>query len=87
VDLNCLLEKTAKTIFFNMHLNRWAFDVEMFYIGKHLNIPVIETPVNWKEIDGSKLNVSTASISFVRDFCSLIAFYNVGWWKLPIINN
>jgi len=26
--------KAAKLIFFNMHLTRWAWDVEMLYIAK-----------------------------------------------------
>ena len=74
--------KTAHRIFKLIHLNRWAFDVEMIYIGKHLNIPVREVSVNWREVEGSKLNVLAASISFIRDYLSILAFYTSGIWKI-----
>ena len=74
--------RAAYKIFTNMHLNRWAFDVEMFYIGKALNIPVIEKAVNWREIEGSKLNVFAASISFIRDYFSIIFFYSFKIWNI-----
>jgi dolichyl-phosphate beta-glucosyltransferase len=74
--------RAARRIFTNMHLNRWAFDVEMFYIGKMLNIPVKEVAVNWREIDGSKLNVVAASISFIRDYLSILFFYNFKIWTI-----
>jgi dolichyl-phosphate beta-glucosyltransferase len=74
--------RAANRIFTHMHLNRWAFDVEMFYIGKHLNIPVLEKAVNWREIEGSKLNVFAASISFIRDYLSIIFFYTTNLWKI-----
>ena len=76
--------KAAYRIFNNIHLNRWAFDVEMIYIGKHMNIPIQEMFVNWKEIEGSKLNVLAASISFIRDFLSIIVFYTTGIWKIAV---
>lgn len=74
--------RAAHKIFKHMHLNRWAFDVEMFYIAKHLNIPVSERAVNWREIEGSKLNVVAASISFIRDYLSIIFFYTTKMWRI-----
>jgi hypothetical protein len=47
-----------------------------------LNIPVKEISVNWKEIEGSKLNVLTASLSFFRDYFAMIVFYTTGFWDL-----
>ena len=74
--------KAARDIFSNLHLCRWAFDVDMLYITKYLGIKVIEVPVNWKEIPGSKLVLLPATISFFRDYFAMITFYNTGFWKI-----
>ena len=74
--------KAARVIFNNMHIVRWAFDVEMLYICRKCNILVKEVPVNWKEVPGSKLVVVTATISFFRDYFAMITFYNCGLWKI-----
>jgi hypothetical protein len=42
-------------LFETMHLERWAFDIEIVYLCERLNIPMVELPVNWHEVDGSKL--------------------------------
>ena len=74
--------KSARDIFSNLHLCRWAFDVDMLYICKYLGIKVIEVPVNWKEIPGSKLVLLPATISFFRDYFDMIVFYKFGFWKI-----
>lgn len=73
-------DKTAKRIFKALHLERWAFDVEAFVIANALGIPCAEVPVNWEEIDGSKLNVVEASISMARDFLMVRILYLLGVW-------
>jgi dolichyl-phosphate beta-glucosyltransferase len=74
--------KAAQIIFKNLHLVRWAFDVEMLYIAQHSDIKVMEIPVNWKEIPGSKLRIVSATISFFRDYFAMITYYNLGYWKI-----
>ena len=74
--------KAARDIFRNTHLVRWAFDVDMLYICQYLGIKIIEVPVNWKEIPGSKLVLLPATVSFFRDYFAMICFYNTGFWKI-----
>lgn len=75
----------AIDIFNNLHLVRWAFDVDMLYIGQKLGIKIFEVPVNWKEIPGSKLVLLPATVSFFRDYFAMITFYNTGFWKIKKI--
>jgi len=77
--------KAAKDIFLHLHLVRWAFDVEILYLSQVLKYQVVEIPVSFTDVAGSKLNVFTASISFIRDYTAIIIFYNTGYWNLPII--
>lgn len=72
----------AQNIILNLHLVRWAFDVEMLYIAQKNSIPVVEVPVHFEDVPGSKLNVITASLSFLRDFSAIITFYNTGFWNI-----
>jgi len=83
VGLNYFQEKQQKLFFYNLHLTRWAFDVEMLYIAQKTGMPIVEIPVNWREIEDSKLEIISASISFFRDYFAMIAFYNTGHWKVP----
>ena len=62
-------------------MERWAFDVELFYLCKCFNIPFAEVPVNWHEVDGSKLNVVTASITMARDYVLIKVFYMLRLWR------
>ena len=74
--------KAAKRIIFNLHLIRWAFDVEMLYIAQHFKIPVREIPVSFEDVPGSKLNVFCATVSFFRDYFAMFTFYNTGYWNI-----
>ncbi|KAG8584977.1 hypothetical protein GDO81_004850 [Engystomops pustulosus] len=44
-------EAAART-FTALHVDRWAFDVELLYIAQCLKIPIAEIAVNWTEIEG-----------------------------------
>jgi len=73
---------TARLIFRSIHIERWAFDVEMLKIAEMVGVPVSEVAVRWTEIDGSKLNPILAAIQMFRDIFLLWLRYAVGAWKL-----
>nr|SVE83261.1 EOG090X0BIY [Daphnia magna] len=49
-----LTRPTARLCFPNLHIERWAFDVELIYIAEYMNIPTGEVSVRWMEIEGKK---------------------------------
>lgn len=72
----------GKICFQNLHVNRWAFDVEILYLAQTLNIPIVEIPVRWTEIEGSKV---TPVISWIQMGCDLALIwlrYKIGAWKI-----
>ena len=75
--------KAAKLIFKNIHLTRWAFDVEILYMALKTGIQVEAVPVSFEDIPGGSVQVFPATVSFFRDFMAMFAFYNTGFWKLP----
>ncbi|XP_026468576.1 dolichyl-phosphate beta-glucosyltransferase [Ctenocephalides felis] len=74
--------RTAEICFSNMHIERWAFDVELLYIAQSIDVPVLETPVNWTEIDGSKVEPFSSSIQMAKDLALLWLRYKIGAWKI-----
>ncbi|XP_047545677.1 dolichyl-phosphate beta-glucosyltransferase [Vanessa atalanta] len=77
--------KAANILFESLHVNRWAFDVELLYIAQKLNIPIVEIPIRWTEIDGSKV---TPVISWIQMGCDLGLIwlkYKIGAWKIKYV--
>jgi dolichyl-phosphate beta-glucosyltransferase len=72
----------ARTLFTDLHIERWAFDVELVYIAAQKRIPMAEVPVVWQEIAGSKLDPATATIQMLRDIIVIRLAYMTGLWKL-----
>ena len=69
-------------IFPSQRIQRWCFDVELLYLAKMLNIPIAEIPINWHEVDGSKVDLASASLTMARDLVLIRALYTVGLWNV-----
>ena len=94
-----LKRKTALKLFKTLHIERWAFDVEMLkvfvlksvivptdintQVAEMMNIPIGEIAVRWQEIKGSKLNPLLAAIQMFKDIFLLWLRYAIGAWKIP----
>ncbi|XP_068600887.1 dolichyl-phosphate beta-glucosyltransferase [Brachionichthys hirsutus] len=74
-------EAALKT-FSSLHVERWAFDVELLYIAQCFNIPIAEVAVNWTEIEGSKLVPFWSWLQMGRDLVFIRLRYITGAWKL-----
>ncbi|XP_049825632.1 dolichyl-phosphate beta-glucosyltransferase [Aethina tumida] len=77
-----LTREAARICFENMHVERWAFDVELLYIAQKLNIPITETAVRWTEIDGSKVTPVWSWIQMGTDLGLIWLRYTIGAWKI-----
>lgn len=72
----------AQKIFPAQRLATWIFDVELLLLAKQLGIPVVEVPVEWREVAGSKLNVIKDSLQMLRDLLVLRGNQLLGRWKV-----
>ena len=77
--------KAAKHLFSSLHLERWAFDVEIIYLSEMLDYPIAEEDVRWEEVPGSKLietkwDVVTTSLTMARDMLCVRLCYMLGIW-------
>jgi len=74
--------KSAVQLFPNLHVERWAFDVELVYVANYQKIPMVEVAVNWQEIPGSKLTPLAASIQMGKDLLRIRLSYMLGIWSM-----
>ncbi|EFA02177.1 dolichyl-phosphate beta-glucosyltransferase [Tribolium castaneum] len=72
----------ARLCFDSIHVERWAFDVELLYIAQKLHIPIGEVAVNWTEIEGSKLTPFWSSVQMGKDLGLIWLRYMIGAWKI-----
>ncbi|XP_046854462.1 dolichyl-phosphate beta-glucosyltransferase-like [Xenia sp. Carnegie-2017] len=72
----------ALLVFTSLHVERWAFDVELLYIAQRLDIPITEVAVNWQEIDGSKMIPFWSWVQMGKDLLLIRLRYILGVWKI-----
>lgn len=76
--------KSAHELFLAMHIERWAFDVDLLYLSQRKNYPIGEVIVQWTEIDGSHLSVISASLQMFKDVIRVPLLYRFGYWKSTV---
>ena len=47
-----------------------------------MGLPIAEIPVNWHEVDGSKLSVVSASVEMARDLFIMRSMYLLRLWRV-----
>lgn len=65
----------------HMHMDGWIFDVEMLMLAEFAGIPVVEVPVGWREVVGSKLNVVRDSIGMAVGLAVLRICWATGIYR------
>uniref|UniRef100_A0A0N4ZTJ7 Diacylglycerol O-acyltransferase 1 n=1 Tax=Parastrongyloides trichosuri TaxID=131310 RepID=A0A0N4ZTJ7_PARTI len=68
----------AAKLFPLIHIERWAFDVELLYLAEKLYYPIREVAVEWKEIDGSKIVPVWSWLQMGRDIVLIWIHYLTG---------
>jgi len=79
--------EAAIQCFESLHVERWAFDVELLRIAQTLKIPITEVPVKWTEIDGSKLTPFWSWIQMGTDLLLIWLRYTIGAWKISALKS
>lgn len=59
--------KSAKFIFSHQESDGFSFDVEILLIALNAGLTIVEVPINWVNIPGSKVNLITDSLRMLRD--------------------
>lgn len=63
--------QVAKRVFSILKIKGFAFDVEVLYIAKNLNLKVKEIPIEWYNSPKSKVNPTIDSFEMLIDICKI----------------
>lgn len=74
-------KESSKMLFKTLHIERFAFDVELFFLCNRFRIATGEVGVEWRDVDGSKLSIVDASVNMFRDVLMIRLYYLLGLWK------
>lgn len=74
----------ARHLFRLMHVERWAFDVELLYLAQYWRMPIVEISVKWTEIDGSKVTPIWSWLEMGCDLFLIWFRYTIGAWSLKL---
>uniref|UniRef100_A0A1B0D386 Dolichyl-phosphate beta-glucosyltransferase n=1 Tax=Phlebotomus papatasi TaxID=29031 RepID=A0A1B0D386_PHLPP len=85
-DTQCgfkLFTRTAASVLFQlMHVERWAFDVELLFLAQALGMKIDEVAVNWTEIEGSKVTPIFSWLQMAKDLFLIWFRYATNIWKI-----
>jgi dolichyl-phosphate beta-glucosyltransferase len=73
----------ARHLFSALHVERWAFDVELLFLAQAAGIPLAEEPIGWQEVPGSHLHPVWSSLQIARDVLLIRGNYLLGRWRAP----
>ncbi|XP_071127375.1 dolichyl-phosphate beta-glucosyltransferase-like [Mytilus edulis] len=77
-----LTREAAILLFSNLHVERWAFDVDMLYLAQYFSVPIAEVAIVWQEIEGSKMIPVWSWLQMGRDLILIRLRYLIGAWKI-----
>ncbi len=65
----CFTKESAKKIFKKQKIQKWAFDGELLFLAKKYNYSIVELPVVWNDVSGTKVRFPQDAIfSFIDLF-------------------
>lgn len=68
-----------------LHSPSWIFDCELLLLASLSSIPTSEVGIQWKEVDGSKVDLIKDSIRMAIDLLVVRGNYWLGRWRKPAV--
>lgn len=59
--------QAARFLFERQQSDGFSFDVEVLYIARKAKLRIVEVPINWKNVPGSKVNLVLDALRMFRD--------------------
>jgi dolichyl-phosphate beta-glucosyltransferase len=77
-----LSRAAAKAVFADLRTERWIFDIEILLLAGYKGVPVVEVPINWHEVEGTKVDLVRDSIRMAWDLGVVRIGYIVGVYRV-----
>ena len=70
----------AAALFPRLHVERWAFDVELLHVAQRRGIALVQQDVDWHDVAGSTLSPLRAALQMARDVLRIRLLYALRVW-------
>lgn len=67
----CLRGEVARDLFSVQRLGGWSFDVEMLFVAQQRGYKIVEVPIDWYYMPGSKVNGVRDSLRMLADIMTI----------------
>ncbi len=78
-DITCGLkgfrQEVARELFSRQHLERWSYDAEILYLASRRQYNILEVPVRWKHVEGSKVIPLLDTIRSLKELLAIIFYH------------
>ena len=64
-------KKSAKEIFSNTLISRWAYDSEILFLAKKMKYKLVEIPVEWKNREDTRVVLKSVIVETFKDLLSI----------------
>lgn len=68
----------AKRLFSKLKIKRWSYDAETLFLAKQFGYKIVELPVKWRHVEGSKVSPLPDTIEALRDLTLIILNFYLG---------
>ena len=79
-----MTRQAAQDILPFLGLTRWAFDVDLLFQLRRVGYPIIEWPTTWRDVAGSRLQVSRAAFEMIIAIIRLRMLYSPLKWIIQL---
>jgi dolichyl-phosphate beta-glucosyltransferase len=78
-----LRKAAAKALFPQLRLSGFAFDAELLFLARHQGYSVVELPIAWQDVPGSKLRLFRDTMLMLRDTWKIRRLHRDPFWSTP----
>jgi dolichyl-phosphate beta-glucosyltransferase len=72
----------VRALFSDLKTERWIFDIEVLLLAGYKGVPIVEVPISWHEVAGTKMDLVRDSIRMAWDLVVVRLGYAVGVYQV-----
>ncbi len=71
--------EAARALFRRSQVDRFMFDVEILFLARRAGLKIVEMPVRWADVPGSKVRFLEGAVNMVRDLVRIRWVHRGAW--------
>lgn len=75
----------AQHVFQVQKIHRWAYDAETLFLARRFGYKVLELPVRWHHVEGSKVSPGVDTVRSFADLIRILSSYYCGRYRITAL--